>query len=241
MSTANIWTAIDVSFGAIIRVIQNKSAGNWQAAAIALEESNASLVDATRQFQVLTANLRNQREHTEAVSINRVLHSYLVPILSALMDCMHSSSGSGSLAPSQPTAVPERPAWLSPQVLAAIDEQLRATNTPDSLAKLGKMMPPLSRLNEINVIRACELLASDDALGVAFVIRLLRDVSIQRRDLLPYLSAYLQEVGTLSNDASQVATKEGIRLSIGDVGSVPARILLAVRYLEIKENFRFTP
>ena len=85
--------------------------------------------------------------------------------------------------------------------------------------------------------RPCERLADDHMLGVAFVVRLLRDVSIQRRDLLPYLAAYLQEVGTLSNDASTVIT-QGIRLSIGDVGSVHARILLAVRYLEIKENFR---
>jgi hypothetical protein len=237
MSTANVWTAIDVAFAAIIRVIQNKSAGNWQAAAIALEECNASLVEATRQFQALTTNLRNQREHTEAVSLNRVLQSYLVPLLSALMECMHSSP---TADPSQPTAgpTPERLPWLSPQILAAIDDQLRTlANSPAALATFGGMVGPLSRLNEINVIRACERLADDHMLGVAFVVRLLRDVSIQRRDLLPYLAAYLQEVGTLSNDASTVIT-QGIRLSIGDVGSVHARILLAVRYLEIKENFR---
>ena len=235
MSTANIWTAIDVAFAAIIRVIQNKSAGNWQAAAIALEECNASLVEATRQFQALTTNLRNQREHTEAVSLNRVLQSYLVPLISALMECMQSS---GTLAPIQPAAGPERPPWLSPQLLAAIDEQLHAlAHNPGALATLGGLLAPLSRLNELNIIRACERLADDHMLGVAFVVRLLRDVSIQRRDLLPYLAAYLQEVGTLSNDASTVITK-GIRLSIGDVGSVHARILLAVRYLEIKENFR---
>ncbi len=234
MSTANIWTAIDVAFAAIIRVIQNKSAGNWQAAAIALEECNASLVEATRQFQALTTNLRNQREHTEAVSLNRVLQSYLVPLISALMECMQSS---GTLAPIQPAAGPERPPWLSPQLLAAIDEQLHAlAHNPGALATLGGLLAPLSRLNELNIIRACERLADDHMLGVAFVVRLLRDVSIQRRDLLPYLAAYLQEVGTLSNDASTVITK-GIRLSIGDVGSVHARILLAVRYLEIKENF----
>ena len=85
MTTATIWTAIDSAFGATIRVIQNKSAGNWQAAAMAMEESNAALVEATRQFQTLTASLRNQREHHEAVAINRVLTSYLVPLLSALM------------------------------------------------------------------------------------------------------------------------------------------------------------
>jgi hypothetical protein len=163
MSTANIWTAIDVAFAAIIRVIQNKSAGNWQAAAIALEECNASLVEATRQFQALTTNLRNQREHTEAVSLNRVLQSYLVPLLSALMECMQSS---GTVAPSQPAAGPERPPWLSPQILAAIDEQLRAlAHNPGALATLGGMVAPLSRLNEINIIRACELLASDHMRG----------------------------------------------------------------------------
>jgi len=235
MSTANVWTAIDVAFAAIIRVIQNKSAGNWQAAAIALEECNASLVEATRQFQAITTNLRNQREHTEAVSLNRVLQSYLVPLLSALMECMQSS---GTLAPIQPAAGPERPPWLSPQILAAIDDQLRTlANNPGALATLGGLLAPLSRLNELNIIRACELLASDNALGVAFVIRLLRDVRTERRDLLPYLATYLQEVGTLSNDASTVAT-QGIRISIGDIGSTHARILLAVRYLEIKENFR---
>ena len=235
MSTTNIWAAIDVAFAAIIRVIQNKSAGNWQAAAIALEECNASLVEATRQFQALTTNLRNQREHTEAVSLNRVLQSYLVPLISALMECMQSS---GTLAPIPPAAGPERPPWLSPQLLAAIDEQLRAlAHNPGALAKLGELLAPLARLNEINIIRACELLASDNEMGVAFVIRLLRELRTERRDLLPYLAAYLQEIGTLSNDASTVATN-GIRISIGDIGSTHARILLAVRYLEIKENFR---
>jgi hypothetical protein len=236
MSTATVWTAIDVAFAATIRVVQNKSAGNWQAAAIALAESNSSLVEATRQFQTLTANLRDQREHTEAVSINRVLQGYLVPLISALMECMQSS---GTVAPIQPAAGPERPTpWLSPQLLAAIDEQLRAlAHNPGALAKLGELLAPLARLNEINIIRACELLASDDAMGVAFVIRLLRELRTERRDLLPYLATFLQEVGTLSNDASTVAT-QGIRISIGDIGSAHARILLAVRYMEIKEGFR---
>ena len=234
MNTATIWTAIDSAFGATIRVIQNKSAGNWQAAAMAMEESNAALVEATRQFQTLTASLRNQREHHEAVAINRVLTSYLVPLLSVLMECMHSAA---TTAPMQAPADSERPLWLSPQILSAIDGQLRdLANNPTALSRLTGMIYPLAHLNELSVIRACEILASDDVLGVAFVIRLLRDVRMQRRDLLPYLAAYLQEVGTLSNDASTVITK-GIRLAIGDVGSVHARILLALRYLEIKENF----
>ena len=234
MTTATIWTAIDSAFGATIRVIQNKSAGNWQAAAMAMEESNAALVEATRQFQTLTASLRNQREHHEAVAINRVLTSYLVPLLSALMECMHSAA---TTTPMQAPADSERPLWLSPQILSAIDGQLRdLANNPTALSRLTGMIYPLVQLNDLSVIRACEILASDDALGVAFVIRLLRDARTQRRDLLPYLAAYMQEVGTLSNDASTVITK-GIRLAIGDVSSVHARILLALRYLETKENF----
>ena len=39
-------------------------------------------------------------------------------------------------------------------------------------------------------------------------------------------------------DASTVTTR-GVRIPIGDVSSVHARILLAVRYLEVKEGFRF--
>ena len=240
MTTATIWTAIDTAFGATIRVIQNKSAGNWQAAAMAMEESNAALVEATRQFQTLTASLRNQREHHEAVAINRVLTSYLVPLLSALMECMHSAgSVSGSAAPTQAVAVTERPPWLSTQILSAIDAQLRSlANNPTALSRLTGMLYPLAQLNELSVIRACEILASDDDLGVAFVIRVLRDVQAGRRDLMGYFGAFLQEVGTLSNDASTVTTS-GVRIPIGDVSSVHARILLAVRYLEVKEGFRF--
>ena len=103
MKSAEVWTAIDSAFAAAIRVIEQKSRGNGAAAAISLEDCNTTLVDATRLLQTYITQLRTQQDHTESVAINRVLQSYLVPLVAALLQCMQISPNSG-LQASRPTA-----------------------------------------------------------------------------------------------------------------------------------------
>ena len=236
MKSAEVWTAIDSAFAAAIRVIEQKSRGNGAAAAISLEDCNTTLVDATRLLQTYITQLRTQQDHTESVAINRVLQSYLVPLVAALLQCMQISPNSG-LQASRPTAQSHSPR-LSSQILESIaDQDRKLLSDNDALALLNDQLSHLRRFDALGLIQGLESLAASYEAGVASSIYFLREIAKQRHDLLPALGAYLQEVGRLSNDANSVEIRPGISVGIGDIGSVHARILLALRYLEIKENF----
>ena len=212
------WSQIDRSFDALRALIKHKSGGNAQAALAAIKVAQKSFGEASTLHQSALTNIKTQGEHRELVAQNRVLTSHLGPLIESFAECMQP-----------PGERPRKPQGFTKQLLAAIEEQLRLVERQPSLYhKID-----LSVLTTANLRLALDRAVQSDDAGVAIAIRLLRDLSRYRPDLAEAVKDSILVHGRLSDDTDTVEVRPGTSLSIGEMPTASARILLAARYLEL--------